>query len=175
MRGGKAEIFSRSFDNIANPTRSSEMFRHVGGWTRMRISEAKRGRPGGLDAVRKQNWKSKRWGECGGFEGAEESDARLSDEGKGFSLTRKGSFVTPTRKAQKKQKEVPVVGEVREGPKAEAVAVARRRREREREREEVYARVGRHGRCRTLFVAGGQQNPPSSPPLVDAPEPEPPL
>jgi hypothetical protein len=149
------------------------MFRHVGGWTRMRISEAKRGRPGGLDAVRKQNWKSKRWGECGGFEGAEESDARLSDEGKGFSLTRKGSFVTPTRKAQKKQKEVPVVGEVREGPKAEAVAVARRRRE--REREEVYARVGRHGRCRTLFVAGGQQNPPSSPPLVDAPEPEPPL
>jgi hypothetical protein len=73
--------------------------------------------------------------------GAEESDARLSDEGKGFSLTRKGSFVTPTRKAQKKQKEVPVVGEVREGPKAEAVAVARRRRERERERERRCMRV----------------------------------
>jgi hypothetical protein len=81
------EIFSRSFVNIANPT----LFRQVDGWTRMRISEAKRGRPGELDVARKQNWKSERWGECGGFEGGKRKVMR----GCVIERRREGIFADP--------------------------------------------------------------------------------
>ena len=102
-------------------------------------------------------------------------------EGKGFSPTSRGSFVTVTKKREKgKRKLGKRTGDRRErvlvvGEGEEPKAARRRRTQREQQRGRVR---GCLAKPRT-FVAGarrwpGEQNPPpSSPPLVDPPEPEP--
>ena len=120
-----------------------------------------------------------------GFEGKVLTKGRRrcsGDEGKGFPLTSRGSFVALTKKGKRakenSEREQGIGGGEREstggggGRRTQSGTAAAYAEEREVR--------GCLEKPRT-FVAGasrwpGEQNPPpSSPPLVDPPEPEPPL